>query len=130
MNGTDYRSQLIALEQKAQESYDKTVLTLSGGALGVSFAFVSNFVERDSMVCPGLLFSAWVAWAFSLACALASHFASCLALRRAVQELDRDRSVQRPGRRYDRFTGFFNLTAGVLCVAGMLLLVTFVWRNV
>jgi hypothetical protein len=30
----EYRKDLIALEQRAQEEYDNTLLTLSGGALG------------------------------------------------------------------------------------------------
>lgn len=33
-----YRSHLVAADERAQENFDKTVLSLSGGALGVSFA--------------------------------------------------------------------------------------------
>jgi hypothetical protein len=39
----EYRAQLVAVQRKSEEAFDKTVVTLSGGALGVSFAFVTNF---------------------------------------------------------------------------------------
>jgi len=124
----EYRRQLIALQQKAQESYDKTVLTLSGGALGVSFAFVTNFVERGSMQAPCLLFGAWSCWALSLATTLTSHLTGHEALRRAVEELDSGKPAR--GGCYDRFTGFLNRAAGVLFVVGVLFVGAFVWRNV
>jgi CDP-diglyceride synthetase len=124
----EHRSQLLALEQKAQESYDKTVLSLSGGALGVSFAFVTGFVERGSMQASGLLIGAWFSWALSLASTLASHFTSQAALRRAIQELDSGRSAH--GGYYDRFTAILNAAAGVLFVVGVFLVANFVWRNV
>jgi hypothetical protein len=56
----DYREHLTAVEQKAQESYEKTVLSLSGGALAVAFAFVTNFVEHGSMQAAGWLVAAWI----------------------------------------------------------------------
>jgi CDP-diglyceride synthetase len=126
----DHRRQLIALEQKAQESYDKTVLSLSGGALGVSFAFVTGFVERGSMQASGLLMGAWFSWALSLASTLASHFTSQAAMRRAIKELDSDRAVEQPGGYYDRFTAILNATAGLLFLAGVVFVGVFVWRNV
>ncbi|WP_134984071.1 hypothetical protein [Xanthomonas axonopodis] len=43
----EYRQWLVVAEQKAQEDYDKTVLTLSGGALGISFAFVKDIVGQN-----------------------------------------------------------------------------------
>ena len=48
----EYRKDLIALEQRAQEAYDTTLLTLSGGALGVSFAFVKDFLGTQAAVRP------------------------------------------------------------------------------
>ena len=42
----EYRATLLVAEQKAPGQFDKTVLTLSGGALGVSFA-LSSFFRRE-----------------------------------------------------------------------------------
>ena len=42
-----YRTALSALEQKSQAEYDRLVVLLSGGALGISFAFVEGFIGDD-----------------------------------------------------------------------------------
>jgi hypothetical protein len=126
----DYRGQLTTLEQKTQEGYDKTVLSLSGGALGVSFAFVTNFVERGSMQASGLLVASWISWAVSVTATLASYFTSHLALRKAIRDVDSGKSVKRPGGWYDWITAGLNVTAGVLFLVGVVLVACFVWRNV
>jgi len=55
-----YRADLITGRQKAQEQFDKAVLSLSGGALGVSFTFVDKFVPKGSVVeHSNLLIIAW-----------------------------------------------------------------------
>jgi hypothetical protein len=43
---SDYRSLLVQTWQKAQDDFDKAVLSLSGGALGVSFIFLKDKSER------------------------------------------------------------------------------------
>ena len=58
----DYRQHLVLAAQKAQDDYDKTLLSLSGGALGVSFAFVDKFVKAGVVQNPRLLIFAWVCW--------------------------------------------------------------------
>ena len=45
----EYRAHLVSAAQKAQEDFDKTLLALSGGALGVSFAFVKDIVGDGSV---------------------------------------------------------------------------------
>ena len=126
----EYRRQLIALEQKAQESYDKTLLTLSGGALGLSFAFVTTLVQRGSMRVSGLLIGAWFSWALSLATTLTSHLTSQAAIRRAIKDFDSGRPVERPGGRYDLLTVVLNVGAGVLFIVGVVFAGFFVWRNI
>ena len=57
-----YRNVLIALETKSQTEYDRLVVALSGGALGISFAFVERFVGDDPPLALWTLMAAWVAW--------------------------------------------------------------------
>jgi hypothetical protein len=123
---SEYRKQLLGLEQKAQEAFDKAVLSLSGGALGVSFAFAKNFVRSDPMEAFSLLVFAWLSWAGSIGAALFSHYFSQLALRHAVEEVDAGRS---PASVLDRITGILNAVAGVCFLIGVVLIACFAWRN-
>ena len=79
-----YRESLEALKQKSQDSYDKTVLSLSAGALGLSFAFVKDIVGSWPPQAYAWLFAAWVSWGVGVTSALFSFLCSQRALRKAI----------------------------------------------
>jgi hypothetical protein len=41
-----YRDYLIEAERQTQRDYDKTVVALSGGALGLSFVFIRDVIGQ------------------------------------------------------------------------------------
>lgn len=126
----EYRQSLIAAEQKAQDDFDKAVLSLSGGALGVSFIFVKDIIGPAAIHHSKLLLAAWLLWAFSSLAILASFFASHLALRRAIQQCD-DGSIykQTPGGIYAKATRNLNASGAVLFVAGVCFMAAFIYSN-
>lgn len=126
----DYRSRLEKLEQKAQDDFDKTVLSLSGGALGISFAFVKDIVGSAPITNPSLLFLAWISWGLSVLWVLISYFTSNLALRKAIKQVDSD-SIRssKPGGIADTLTAICNALSGILFIIGVVFISIFVWRN-
>jgi len=125
-----YRDHLIKAEQKAQEDFDKTVITLSGGALGISFAFVKDVVGPDDLVKLCLLYWAWVMWGTSLIAVLFSYFFSHLALRKAVKQADEKTLYhQRVGGGFDIVTAGLNISGAILFVIGVILMILFVKSN-
>ncbi len=125
-----YRSLLIAAAQKSQEDYDKTVLALSGGALGISFAFVKDIVGPRPLVHPHLLLLAWVVWGVSVACVLGSFYFSNLAFRHAIAQVDAGTIyAQPPGGSSRRLTAVLNAFGGLLFLIGVLLIVGFAFYN-
>lgn len=125
----EYRDHLIAAEQKAQEDFDKTVLSLSNGALAVSFAFLKDIIgsaPTNIMV----LTIAWICWALSSTSILVSYYMSNKALRRAIKQIDSNMIRQEvPGGWYDKITGFLNGLGLVLFVIGLLCMIWFVKLN-
>ena len=128
-----YRNVLIALETKSQTEYDRLVVALSGGALGISFAFVERFVGDDPPLALWTLMAAWVAWVCSLALMLGSHFFSTKALRKAVIQVDkalRKALTQVDEKKtdtewvlvnkYDRLVGRLNAFGGITFILGTL----------
>jgi len=125
----EYRAFLISAEQKSQEDYDKTIITLSGGALGVSFAFVKDIVGSQSLTQPVWLCVAWIAWALSVTSVLASFYFSRLALRRTVAKFDKDlESLYKdtPGGFFTRTTQVLNILGGLLFLTGVVAMIIFV----
>jgi hypothetical protein len=126
----EYRDLLQDLEQKAQEDYDKAILTLSGGALGISFAFCKDIVPLASAIHKTWLAVSWISWAVSLTCALLSLFTSILALGKAVDQVD-DETIysEHPGSISDWATLCFNIMSGVGFIVGVGAMIAYVTLN-
>ena len=126
----EYRNHLQDIYQKAQEDYDKTVLTLSSGALGISFAFVKDIIGPGPISCSGLLYWSWVCWGVSVACVLFSHLTSSYSIRKSIEQVDKGEAyTQRIGGWYDKVTSVLNHLSGFLFLAGLVLIILFVSKN-
>ena len=127
---SEYRKGLLALEQQMQSEYDKAILALSGGALGVSMTFLKDVVIKQGVEGGGFLLAAWVCWGLSVTCTLSSYYTSAQALRRAVTQTD-DRLIylELAGGRFNQVTKALNISAGVLFMLGVFSIVIFVARN-
>lgn len=127
---TAYRDHLFKAEQSAQGDYDKTLIYLSSGALGVSFAFLQNIVGTGPFGGVGFLLAAWFCWAASLSSVLASFLTSHFSLRMAIRQIDlgtfEEESV---GGWYSKATVILNLLGGGLFVIGVVSLVIFAYVN-
>ena len=125
-----YRAHLVAAEQKSQEDFDKTVVSLSGGALGVTFIFLKDIVGTAPILRTGFLLVAWICWGMSITSVLFSFFLSHLALRRAITQVDAGKAYdEHVGGRYDSATAILNVLGGILFFLGVILIALFVWYN-
>ncbi|MCP4590976.1 MAG: hypothetical protein GY842_09545 [bacterium] len=68
----DERSKLIDGEHDYSKSYDKYLLTLSGGALALSVTFTHDIIGDAPVRAPALIVLAWIAFALSVAATLVS----------------------------------------------------------
>ena len=76
---TKERALLIDSEREAARSFDKTMTTLSAGALALSFGFVREM--GGAVTCNCLLYLAWAAFVISLLSVLLSFLLSQHAMR-------------------------------------------------
>lgn len=126
-----HRADLLKLREQAEAAYDRTLMALSGGALGISFTFVKQFVGDGPLLHTWYLWLAWMGWGMSLACVLVSHYTSGLALTRALIKLGKplgDRTQL--GEPFDTATRSLNAMGGVLFIAGLFSFITFAYRTV
>jgi hypothetical protein len=126
----DYRKHLVAAEQKSQEDFDKTVLSLSGGALGVSFIFLKDVIGEKLILQPECLFASWVSWGMSTFSILLSYYFSQMALRHAIGQVDKG-SIhnEKPGGHYACLTKNLNLAGVVLFFVGVCSITYFAYSN-
>jgi len=128
---TEYRKAILEAEPRSQQAFDKTVMALSSGALGVSFAFVDKIVRPGSPVAMSYIAAAWFCWVGSLTLVLVSHYFSALAMRKTVKQIDTDvLHKQHPGGWYDYAIVVLNPLGAASFVAGAILAGLFVLENV
>lgn len=125
-----YRQSLIDAEKQGQDSFDKTVLSLSGGALGISFLFIKDVIGPHPIIHPGWLLSAWICWALSTLAVLSSFYTSNRALRKAIEQCDKGTiHCEPPGGFFSRITRNLNKAGIFFLVFGIALMSAFVYTN-
>jgi hypothetical protein len=126
-----YRQYLVETEQKISDSYDKTVVTLAGGALGISFAFVEDVIGSEPVVARGALLSGWTLLTLSLAAVVLSLFFGTLAYRKAIERVGVADAVASRVKSWTATATFFLHIAAVgLLVLGLFALGCFLYQNV
>jgi len=126
----DYRKALQDAGQRMQSQYDKAIMALSGGALGVSMTFLKDIVLAKGVHDGLALLTAWSCWGASVTCILVSFYSSVAAHQKAVYQLDEKTIyVQKPGGMSDCATKILNFSAGTLFVLGVISIVVFAASN-
>ena len=126
----EHRKLLVSADQKSQEDFDKTVLTLSGGALGISFAFLKDIIGTEPIHYAALLITSWSAWGLSMLCVLTSYFCSHMAIRRMIRQIDEDTfHIEKKGGAWRDATASLNVVGAVFFIAGVLSITVFAAKN-
>jgi hypothetical protein len=124
------RRDLIQQESEQSRSFDRAILTLTGGALGLSLAFIKDAAPNVAPCTTWLLYAGWFLLIASLLMTLSSFQMSATALRRQRRILDDIQSggatpestVNIPG----KITGWLNVASLVSFTAGTAALTLFV----
>jgi hypothetical protein len=126
----EYRKLLIDNEQDAIDEFDKAIITLSGGALAISFAFIKDIVKPENMIAPRWLLAAWVSWGMSIIFVVAGYYFSHLAMSIAITQVDEGKiRNESRGRWANKLTLALNPIAGFAFILGLILMVVFVNKN-
>jgi hypothetical protein len=125
-----YLEQKYAALNYSNSQFDKNVLFIASGALGISFAFIEKIIPNLKVaVCSKLLILSWYFFAGVIFISLVAHFISVLAQRWAIENCDCENfdSVAKRWNYTIRCINFF-MIAGLL--AGIILLINFVKHNI
>lgn len=125
-----YRGTLLDIQQHMQASYDKAVIALSGGALGLSFTFLKEVAKGEPLQNTRCLIASWILWGLSASCILFSFLSSAAAMQRAIKQTDEKKIyIEAAGGLFNWITIILNVVAGLMFFAGVVCIVCFVWRN-
>lgn len=127
---TEFRKTLLAARHEAQNSFDKHLISLSGGGLAVSIAFIHNVIGGKTIQDADCLLWAWILWLSSITFILFSFYTSRIAYDKAIKQIDADTIHNEiPGGKWNRFTAFLNFLAILSFIAGTSLIIIFASNN-
>ena len=130
-----YRSSLTQKIERLDDSFDKLVVALSGGALAVSITFLKDVLGLERATQPFWLLLAWVMFITSMASILLRIYFGIKANRRAIEQFDacvREGTSfedRRPGGRYSKITRGSSIVALTTLLLGLLFIAWFSYKN-
>jgi hypothetical protein len=129
----DHRKRLDELRVNQITAYDKAILTLSTGAIGLSLLILQWIADRGAPTNMGAI---GIAWALFLAAILANLFSyqtSFEDVSREIAKIDRDieagRQLSEDGNLFRHLTVFLNRFSLVCFASGTTLLFWFAYSN-
>lgn len=127
----EYRNLLIKTQHQLNDSYDKLVVTLSGGALALSIAFLKDIVNIKEAVYVWMLVLSWSCFIISLASIFSEILFGIEAYKKAVKQLDEDSiTKEKVGGLFSSLTKWFGNIAAASLIIGLFLISAFVFINV
>lgn len=129
------RSSYDEAELEVSGRYDKWILTLSGGALGLSITFIEKIAKNPTADTLIWLKLSWACLIISLLAGLLSLVTSQSAIREHRKELDIANSEQRAPRlkfpkRFTYATNILNWGALLLFIIGVVFMCIFSFSNI
>ncbi len=128
----ELRKQYIDLMAKAWTDFDKTLLAISGGSLGLSLTFVEKIVPMDRATDVWMLVASWLFLGSAMLLALFSHYASAHATEALIDRIHEDMGLPEPERSINKkaldwsaMTRWANRIAMTGTMIGVALAVTF-----
>ena len=123
-----YRQSLDNAEVEVSGRYDKWILTLSGGALGLSITFLEKIAPTPNPETVWLLTFSWVLFVASILAALISLLTSQSAIREMRNSLDNGHDLK-PSKCFGIITNFLNWASAFLFVLGAAAFCFFTLKN-
>lgn len=127
----NYRALLIDTLRALNEAYDKILVTLSGGALGLSIVFLKDVISDDMIVGSQFLIGAWFGFILSLSAVLGRILFGIEAYRRAIRQVD-DGTIRngRVGGVPSKISRGCHIASAVFLLLGLFFIAMFSYMNV
>ncbi len=117
------RKSLIEAQLQSYISLDKWLLTLSGGAFGLSITFIKNIIPSEGSKVILVLFLAWLSFCLSLLSTLISFSTSQTAYSKQIEIIEND--LEDNSNTYRNWTIFLNKFSVICFIVGVFSLAIF-----
>lgn len=131
MSEDNYTEQQYDALKYSNEQFDKNVLFIASGALGISFAFIAKVIpELANAVKTNLLIGSWYFFAGVIFISLVAHFISIMANRWAILHDCNETVNKKNQNRWNSIIRVINIAMIIGLLFGIVWLIRFVNLNI
>ena len=99
--------------------------------MGVSFAFLKDFLGENQIISPALLFWGWLFLVLSLASVLFSLFFATFAYKESIKEIDNESEKQtKLPMILSKITLYLHSSGAIFLLLGLLFIGSFTFKNI
>lgn len=125
------RKLLIDAQQQSYQQFDKAILTLSSGGLGVSIIFLRDILPFEQITNYYFLIGSWILFTISITCTLVSFLTSQYAYNEQLELINRyflnkDSDALTKKNTFAQITGGLNISAAVFFILAVISTIMFV----
>ena len=130
----DLKAEIYKRQLSNSENFDKSVLTYSVAALGLSLGFLKDFIPITKAVSPWMLHASWALFVLAIVLTMASFLVSQAGLKKQLRLAERyyiesDKKALTEINNFSQLTEATNFTSGAFFVVGLILTTLFVATN-
>ena len=132
MEGNDNITPVNDALKYSTEQFDKNILFIASGALGVSFAFIKDIVpDLSKAQCTNYLIASWYIFAGVIFVSLVTHFLSIQANRWAIENNDLDDiTFDKKIKKWNIPIRILNFLTIIAILVGAIFLIYFINHNI
>ena len=131
MSDDNYTQEQYQALKYSNEQFDKNVLFIASGALGISFASIEKLIpDLKNAVNSSSLINSWYCFAGVIFISLVAHFVSIMANRWAIEHDDQTKNYDRICKRWNLTLRTINILMIIGLLLGIILLIYFVKLNI
>ena len=128
-----YVDHLIRGYYSANFNYDRSVMTIAGGALTVFVVFIDKIVGDVGSACWfSVMKIAWILFALSLALIMLRHYCGIEAHKKALEQLDKGKQKKNEptGGIWNKISECCLPFSYILVITGLVLAAIFIYKNI
>lgn len=123
-NDNEYLEQLYKGFAYSSEQFDKAILFVSSGALGISITFLDKIINLSTSSCNNILVLSWIFEAITIILFTINHYVSLQTFNSAIKAAYNENVI------HSKLVKYINLISIITLSLGLLLLIIFIFINI
>lgn len=124
----EYLDLLNKVYFESSTQFDKQLLFVASGALGLSLAFIKDIIVLSKATNKELLLLSWISFGLVILINVISHYTSLKAINYKIENINKKRD--RFSQSFNSVTKYFNIMMIVFLASGLVLLIVFIGINI